>query len=130
MRVLVDTSVWIDFFRGSQTPKVALLETLITQREDLCCCGFVLTEVLQGIRVEKEYLKTKSLFNRLIYLDSNRSTFEMGAVIYRELRRKGATIQSPIDSLIAATVVQHRTHLLDNDRDYEVIDHHYPLNRL
>ena len=130
MRVLVDTSVWIDFFRGTQTPKVTLLEKLIDAREDLCCCGFVLTEVLQGIRIEKEFLETRRMLDGLIYLDSSRPTFELGATIYRELRRKGATIRSAVDCLIAATVVQHGVHLLENDRDYEFIDQHFPLNRL
>jgi predicted nucleic acid-binding protein len=130
MKVLVDTSVWIDFLRGTPSPKVALLVSLIVQREDICCCGFVLTEVLQGIKSEKEYLETKRVFDGLIYLESERSTFELGATVYRELRKRGSTIRNAIDCLIGATVIQHGIHLLENDRDYELIDQHYPLNRL
>ena len=130
MRVLVDTSVWIDFFRGVASAKVAKLEECIGQREDICCCGFILTEVLQGIRAEAEFGATKRRFDGLVYLADNRSTFELGASIYRELRRKGSTIRSPIDCLIAATVVQHGVNLLENDRDFDFIDQHYPLNRL
>ena len=130
MRVLVDTSVWIDFFRGVQSAKVAKWEECIQQKEDVCCCGFILTEVLQGIRDEKEFVTTKRRFDDLVYLPADRSTFEFGAGIYRELRRKGATIRSPLDCLIAATVVQHGVHLLENDRDFHFIDQHYPLNRL
>ncbi len=130
MKVLVDTSVWIDFFRGTTSDKVAKLEELIGQKEDICCCGFILTEVLQGIREEKAFTDTKRLFEGLLYLADDRSTFELGAGIYRELRRKGATIRSPIDCLIAATVVQHGVNFLENDRDYHFIDQHYPLNRL
>ena len=130
MRVLVDTSVWIDFFRGVSSDKVARLVELIQQKEDICCCGFILTEVLQGIRAEKAFAATKLLFDGLLYLDADRSTFELAAGIYRELRRKGATIRSPIDCLIAASVVQHGVSLLENDRDFHFIDQHYPLNRL
>lgn len=130
MRVLVDTSVWIDFFRGTTSDKVTKLEELIRQKEDICCCGFILTEVLQGIREEKAFADTKRLFDNLLYLADDRSTFELGAGIYRELRRKGATIRSPIDCLIAAAVVQHGVNLLENDRDFHFIDQHYPLNRL
>jgi predicted nucleic acid-binding protein len=130
MKVLVDTSVWIDFFRGVSSPQAARLEECIAQRDDVCCCGFILTEVLQGIRDEKEFGATKRLFEGLVYLTEDRSTFELGAGIYRELRRKGATIRSPIDCLIAATVVQHGVSLLENDRDFHFIDQHYPLNRL
>ncbi len=130
MKILVDTTVWIDFFRGVQTPKVATLEQAIHAREDLCCCGFILTEILQGIRDDKELVSTKRLFEGLIYLDDDRSTFEFGASIYRELRRKGCTIRNSIDCLIAATVIQHGVAFLENDRDYRFIDQHYPLNRI
>ena len=130
MRVLVDTSVWIDFFHGVASDKVARLETCIAQRDDLCCCGFILTEVLQGIRDEQEFGATKRLFGNLVWLADDRTTFELGAGIYRELRRKGATIRSPIDCLIAAIVVQHGVSLLENDRDFQFIDQCYPLNRL
>ncbi|HEY4246937.1 MAG TPA: PIN domain nuclease [Lacunisphaera sp.] len=130
MKVLVDTTVWIDFFRGANSEKVASLEEAIQSREDICCCGFVLAEVLQGIRNEKELVSTKRLFEGLIYLEDDRSTFELAATIYRELRRKGTTIRNSIDCLIAATVIQHGAALLENDRDYKFIDQHYPLNLL
>jgi hypothetical protein len=130
VKVLVDTTVWIDFFRGANSEKVASLEEAIQSREDICCCGFVLAEVLQGIRNEKELVSTKRLFEGLIYLEDDRSTFELAATIYRELRRKGTTIRNSIDCLIAATVIQHGAALLENDRDYKFIDQHYPLNLL
>ncbi len=130
MRVLVDTTVWIDFFRGVDSPKGRILEQCIQNREDLCCCGFVLTEVLQGIRDEKELRYTKRLFEGLVYLSDDRSTFELAATLYRELRGKGVTIRNSIDCLIAAVVMQHGVALLENDRDFPHIDEHFPLNRL
>jgi predicted nucleic acid-binding protein len=89
-----------------------------------------LAEVLQGVRTESEYVATKRQFETLVYLEDDRSTFELGATVYRELRRKGVTIRNSIDCLIAAVVIQHGVHLLENDRDYRYIDQHYPLNRL
>ena len=130
MRLLVDTTVWIDFFRGKASEKVAKLEEAIQKRDDICCCGFVLAEVLQGIRDEKELVSTKRLFEGLIYLEDDRSTFELSATIYRELRKRGTTIRNSIDCLIAATVIQHGVSFLENDRDYRFIDEHYPLSRL
>ena len=130
MRVLVDSTVWIDFLRGRETEQTRKLEQILHNRDDLCCCGFVLAEVLQGIRDEKEYVATKRQLDGLVYLDDDRTTFELGATIYRELRRKGVTIRNSIDCLIAAVVVQHGVHLLENDRDYRFIDQHFPLNRL
>jgi predicted nucleic acid-binding protein len=130
VKLLVDTTVWIDFFRGIESEKVTVLEKCIRNREDICCCGFVLTEVLQGIRDDKELATVKRLFEGLIYLEDDRSTFELAAGIHRDLRRKGSTIRNSIDCLIAAIVIQNKVSFLENDRDYQHINQHYPLNRL
>ena len=128
MKLLVDTTVWIDFFRGVESAKTAALERCIQNREDLCCCGFVLAEVLQGIREERELRVTRQLFEGLIYLEDDRSTFELAAAIYRDLRRKGCTIRNSMDCLIASVAMQHGVFFLENDRDYQQIARHYPLN--
>ena len=97
MIVLIDTTVWIDFFAGRQLPHVAALERLLIHREDICICGIVLTEVLQGIRQKSEFQKTKELFNAMIFLPMPYSVFLSAAEIYRTLRRKGITIRNSID---------------------------------
>jgi predicted nucleic acid-binding protein len=130
MRVLVDSTVWIDFLKNKETPETEKLVELIQCREDLCVCGFILTEVLQGIREEEQYIATKQQFANLVYLDDDKSTFELGATIYRNLRKQGITIRNSIDCLIAAIVVQHDVSLLEHDRDYPFIAAHYPLNLL
>ena len=130
MRVLVDSTVWIDFFRGMETLQTEKLAECIGNRDDVCLCGFILTEVLQGIRDEKEHIAVKEHFDNLVYLEADRGTFELGATIYREVRRKGNTIRNSMDCLIAAVVLQHGVHLLENDRDYQFIDRHFPLNRI
>jgi predicted nucleic acid-binding protein len=130
MRLLVDSTVWINFFQGKETVQTGKLEQCVRKRDDLCCCGFVLAEVLQGIRHEKEYVNAKRHFENLIYLQDDRTTFELGATIYRELRRKGITIRNSIDCLISAVVIQQSVNLLENDRDFRFIDQHYPLNRI
>ena len=86
--VLVDTTVWIDFFSGRSLPHVKALEDLLINREDLCICGIVLTEVLQGIRKDSEFERTRDLFNNLILLPMNYSIFLRSAEIYRSLRYK------------------------------------------
>lgn len=130
MKVLVDTSVWIDFLNGRDTHAVKTLVKLIEAREDLCVCGFIYTEVLQGIRVEKHYTETKRLLLQLIYLPTEPSTFDLAATIFRRLRQQGITVRNSMDCLIAATVVQNQVRLLDADRDFEAIATHYPLGRL
>jgi len=87
MMVLIDTSVWIDFFSTKSSPHVNQLETLIKDEDDICICGIVLTEVLQGIKHEKEYHKTKEFFKDLVYLPMNYSTYLKSAEIYRTLRK-------------------------------------------
>ena len=130
MRLLVDSTVFIDFFRGRETAQTSRLEQCFQNGDDICYCGFVLLEVLQGIRDEKELIAVKQQFENLIYLEDDRSTFELGATIYRELRRKGITIRNSVDCLISAVIIQHGVHFLENDRDYKFIDQHYPLNRI
>jgi hypothetical protein len=126
--VLVDSTVWIDFLRGTSTSQTEALVRLIENRMDLCICGFVLTEVLQGIRNERQFAATREQLERLVYLDSDKSTFELGATIFRSLSQRGITVRNSIDCLIAATVVQHNVALLEDDRDFVFIDKHYPLH--
>ena len=130
MRLLLDSTVCIDFFAGRETIQTAKLEACFQNGDEICYCGFVLAEVLQGIRAEKQLVIVKRQFENLIYLEDDRSTFELGATIYRELRRKGITIRNSVDCLISAVVIQHGVNFLENDRDYKFIGRHYPLNRL
>lgn len=130
---LVDTSVWIDFFAARNTAQVAVLESLIDQREDLCLCGVILTEILQGIRDDNQHEQTESILSNLIYLPMVRSTFLFAADIYRTLRSRGITIRNSVDCMIAAVCIEHKAHLLHNDRDFDriadVFDLHVPGSR-
>jgi len=130
MRLLVDSTVWIDYFGGRETAQTVRLGQCLQNRDEICHCGFVLLEVLQGIRDEQEFIAVKQQFENLTYLEDDRTTFELGATIYRELRRKGITIRNSADCLISAVVIQQGVNFLENDRDYKFIDQHYPLNRI
>lgn len=118
---LVDTTVWIDFFRNTGTPQVRELERLIESNEDICTCGVVLTEVLQGIRNDADYRQTVTAFDAFIFLPMAQQTFQKAAELYRALRSKGFTIRNSIDCMIAAVAIEHDMPLLHNDRDYDVI---------
>jgi predicted nucleic acid-binding protein len=130
MKILVDSTVWIDFLNARQTEQTRKFKHHIQNHDVICHCGFVLMEVLQGVRDEKERFIVKQQFENLIYLGDDRSTFELGATIYRELRRQGMTIRNAMDCLISAVVIQHGVNFLENDRDYKFIDRHFPLNRI
>ena len=125
--VLVDTTVWIDFFRGDATPQVAALERLIAEKQDLCVCGIVLTEVLQGIRDDRRYKQIKGRFDDLIFLPMSRMTFVKSAEMYRSLRKKGITVRKPVDCMIAAVAITHKVQLLHNDRDFNPLQKHFGL---
>jgi predicted nucleic acid-binding protein len=130
MMVLIDTTVWIDFFAGRQLPHVAVLERLIKKREDICICGIILTEVLQGIRGKSEFRKIKELFNAMIFLPMPYSVFLGAAEIYRTLRSKGITIRNSVDCMIASVTIENDIMLLHNDRDFTPIEKHLSLKVL
>jgi len=130
MMVLIDTTVWIDFFAGRELPHVAALERLIKNREDICICGIILTEVLQGIRERTDFRKTKELFKAMIFLPMPYAVFLYAAEIYRTLRRKGITIRNSVDCMIASVAIENGIMLLHNDRDFIPIEKHFGLNVL
>ena len=125
--VLVDTTVWIDFFAAKSSPEVAELERLLNEEEDICTCGIILTEVLQGIREDEDYQRTSSRFDTFLSLPMNRQTFVRAAQLYRSLRRRGITIRKPVDCMIASVAIEHNIALLHNDRDFDPIETHCGL---
>lgn len=125
--ILVDTTVWIDFFGGRSLPHVERLEDFLESGEDLCICGIVLAEVLQGIRSDSAYKRTKDYFEDLVYLPMRRETYDRSAQLYRSLRKKGITIRKPVDCLIAALAIENDIPLLHNDVDFKRIAEHSSL---
>lgn len=125
--VLVDSTVWIDFFRGKATVEVGEVERLLGEGEDVCTCGVVLTEVLQGIREDDDYRRALSRFERLLLLPMSRETFVRAAELYRSLRRRGITIRKPVDCMIASVCLEHGAALLHNDRDFDPMETHCGL---
>lgn len=122
MMVLIDSSVWIDFFSARPLPHVAAMESIIEQRKDICICGIIVTEILQGIRNEAEFKKTKDLLNALIFLPMPYSIFLRSAQIYRELRKKGLTVRKPLDCMIASVAIENNIPLLHCDKDFMIIE--------
>ena len=125
--VLVDTTVWIDFFADRNEPHVAMLQKLIENEEDLSLCGVILAEVLQGIRSDTDFTKTKEYLDDLIFLPMRQTTFLRAAEIYRFLRKKGITIRKPVDCMIASVAIEYDIHLLHNDCDFDHIAKHLKL---
>ena len=119
--ILIDTSVWIDFLAGHDSSGAITVELLVASREDICICGVVFTEILQGIRSDKEYRKTKAILSDLLFLPMTRGTFLSAADIYRLCRSRGVTIRNSMDCMIAAACIEHDAVLLHNDKDFDLI---------
>jgi len=120
--ILVDTSVWIDFFRGRNTPYRGMLHELIAGDEDLCLTGIILTEILQGIKDDKASHETMEyLLEFPVYNPSGVTTYIEAANIYRRCMKKGKTIRRTIDCLIAAVAMENELVLFHNDADFDHI---------
>jgi hypothetical protein len=125
--ILVDTSVWIDFFADRHLPHVAALEQCILDNENLALCGIILAEILQGIANDTTHRRVRRHLSPLIMLPMPETVFVRAADIYRKLRKKGITIRKSNDCIIAATALEHQCQLLHNDRDFTPIAEHFPL---
>lgn len=125
--LLVDTTVWIDLFAGHETVQTQFLEERLEAGEDICTCGVILTEVLQGIREDAEFQRSRQRFQAFLYLPMTPETHVQAAELYRSLRRIGITIRKPIDCMIAAVSIEHGIPLLHNDRDFTPLAEHCGL---
>lgn len=120
--ILVDTGVWIDFFRGRDTPYRSILHELIAGDEDLCLTGIILTEILQGIKDDKTNRETREyLLEFPVYNPSGITTYIEAANIYRQCTKKGKTIRKTLDCLIAAVAIENDLTLFHNDADFDRI---------
>ena len=120
---LVDTSVWVDFFKASRTPPVERLKALLTAGTEVGLTATILQEILQGTADERQFAKYRSYFEtQPIYLPKDPiETAVTAARIYFDCRRRGITVRSSNDCLIAQTAVEHDLVLLHNDEDFRRI---------
>jgi predicted nucleic acid-binding protein len=125
--ILVDASVWVDFFAGRDLPHVATLEQFILDNEDIALCGIILPEILQGITDDTIHRRVQRYLGPLIMLPMPEAVFVQAADIYRQLRKQGITIRKTNNCIIAAAALDHDCQLLHNDKDFVPIAEHYPL---
>ena len=120
--ILVDTSVWIDFLIGRDTPHRRLLHLLIETEEDICITEIILTEILQGIRDDALYETIKDyLLEFPVIKPKGIDSYVAAADIYRKCRKQGKTVRKTVDCIIAAIVRENNVTLLHNDTDFGVI---------
>ena len=127
--ILADTSVLIDFLEGRETESGHRLKAVLQQGIPFGINSFIYQEVLQGAKSVKEYrLLKKYLETQLFYHPKDPvESFAKAARIYFDCRRKGVTIRSTIDCIIAQTAIEHDLFLLHNDSDYDSMARVIPL---
>jgi predicted nucleic acid-binding protein len=124
--ILVDTSVWIEIFRD-RTRKARESFLSFIGDEPYGLCRFSQLELLQGAKDEREWRLLDDYLAGQTYLEANENTWKNAARIYLELRRKGITVNSPVDCCIAQIAMDEKALLLHRDRDFEKITLIRPL---
>jgi predicted nucleic acid-binding protein len=122
MKILVDTSVWVDFFNGHPSPQAETLAHLIREEADVVTCGLIVSEVLQGLRQTKSRTSIERHFREMDWLSPTEpDTYIEAAALFRRLRARGITIRSTIDCVIANLAAHHEALILTKDRDLTLI---------
>ena len=125
--ILVDSSVWIDYFNGVASPATDLLDNLL-DRELLLTGDLILMEVLQGFRSERDLRTAQRVLGQLAYSDlGGREVALAAAHNYRKLRRAGVTVRKTIDVAIATFCILGNHRLLHTDRDFDPMVKHLGL---
>lgn len=125
--IVVDTSVWVDYFNGVPTAQARLLDELLGQRV-LAIGDLILAELLQGFATDADARRALQLLDPLDFLDmAGRDVAIQSAADYRQLRRLGVTVRKTMDMLIGTYCRMHGHELLHNDRDFGVLARHLGL---
>ena len=125
--IFVDSSVWIDYFNGENSPEVEKLDSLLGV-EPISTGDLILTEVLQGFSSDKDYKTAKNLLTPLTIfnmLDTNIAI--KSADNFRLLRKKGITVRKTVDTIIATFCIQNKLALLHTDKDFRPFHKHLRL---
>lgn len=125
--ILVDSSVWIDYFRGVSTPESERLDVLLGS-EPVAIGDLILAEVLPGFAVEREFNQARRLLSGLhVRTLGGREIAIQAARNSRALRARGVTVRKTIDTVIATHCIEHDVALLYSDRDFDSFVEHLGL---
>lgn len=118
----MDTSVWVDFLRGEDSSQRRVLHRLIEDEADISITEIIFTEILQGIKNDREFQAIKDyLLEFPIYRPKGIETYLHAARIYRDCRKKGKTVRRTVDCIIAAICIENDLTLLHKDSDFDLI---------
>ena len=127
--LVVDSSVWIDFFNNAEHPAVDLLQHMLDHGEvRIVVPDLVLFEVLRGFRQEHSHRQARRLMESLSVEDTGGAALALvAAQHYRSLRAQGLTVRSGIDVLVASFCIENDYALLHRDRDFTAFETHRGL---
>ena len=117
--ILVDTSAWVEFLRGTGSAACNRVEALLDG--ELATCDVVRMEVLAGARDERHLWRLRGLLARAVNLPTTPADYEHAAAIYRRCRQPGATVRKLVDCLIASVAIRAEAAVLQNDSDFDVL---------
>ncbi len=125
--LLVDSTVWIDYFNGRATPQTDYLDWVLSRR--LILVGdIVLGEVLQGFRRDEDFEQARQALDRFPQVSLLNPTLAIqSAVHYRSLRRLGLTVRRMVDCFIATFCIATGCDLIHDDRDFDPFEQHLGL---
>ena len=128
--ILVDSSVWIDYFRGSITPQTEKLDQLLGS-EPLAVWDLILTEILQGIDGERAFNEVKTMLTALTVVElGGQEVAVQAARNFRTLRKRGVALRKTIDTVIATRCIESGYDLLHNERDFDPFVKHLGLREV
>lgn len=125
--LVVDTSVWVDYFNGIENSQTDFLNTIL-DKTPIMVGDLILTEVLQGFRHDPDFEKVRRSLGKFTQVNMVDTTLAVqSARNYRFLRQKGITVRKTIDSLIATYCIENEHELLHNDSDFDGYEKHLGL---
>lgn len=128
--ILVDSSVWIDYFRGTVTTQTERLDRLLGSRP-LAIGDLILTEVLQGFSSDRKFDDASKILTALTIVELGGEEIAIQAAKnFRTLRKLGLTVRKTIDAIIATRCIADGYDLLHNDRDFDPFVKHLGLRVL
>ncbi len=118
---LVDTSVWIDYINGKDAEHVNFLDALLQNPLAVGITDVIYMEILQGAEDERSFTRFYHYFSgqRFYHLQQGEKSYEQAARIYFDCRRRGITVRSTVDCLIAQCAIENNLVLLHHDRDFK-----------
>ncbi|MFZ2447744.1 MAG: PIN domain nuclease [Syntrophobacteraceae bacterium] len=127
--ILVDTSVLIGFFKGEKTPAGSYFKTVLERNIPFGITSLIYQEILQGAKSRREYERLDRYLStqRFYHPKDPVLSFAAAARIYFLCRRKGITVRSTVDCLIAQIAIEHNLLLLHSDKDFEAMAEVIPL---